>query len=98
MKTESGGALLPYRDSMCLARFVQCDFLRIKYMKETAQLVKVMGTPANIPARQWTHGFTSCPTEWLENYKMLRWLRWAGLERDEQTIVQDFCMPGGARQ
>ncbi|PHJ20501.1 transmembrane protein [Cystoisospora suis] len=67
---------------------------RIKYMKETVQLVKIMGTPADIPARKWTHGFTNCPAEWLENYKMLRWLRWAGLEREGQTIVQDFTMPG----
>lgn len=75
-------------------RFVQFVSFRIKYMKETVQLVKIMGTPADIPARKWTHGSTNCPPEWLENYKMLRWLRWAGLEREGQTIVQDFTMPG----
>nr|CEL66991.1 TPA: hypothetical protein BN1204_027950 [Neospora caninum Liverpool] len=66
---------------------------RIKYLKESSQLVKLMGTPADIPARQWTHGFTSCPPEWLEAYKMMPWLRWTGLTEKEETILQDFTMP-----
>ncbi|CBZ53006.1 conserved hypothetical protein [Neospora caninum Liverpool] len=65
----------------------------IKYLKESSQLVKLMGTPADIPARQWTHGFTSCPPEWLEAYKMMPWLRWTGLTEKEETILQDFTMP-----
>ncbi|PFH33246.1 hypothetical protein BESB_084450 [Besnoitia besnoiti] len=66
---------------------------KIKYLKESMQLVKLMGTPADIPARQWTHGFTSCPPEWLEAYKMMPWLRWADLNDKEEVIVQDFAMP-----
>ncbi|EPT29353.1 hypothetical protein TGME49_258560 [Toxoplasma gondii ME49] len=66
---------------------------RIKYLKESSQLVKLMGTPADIPARQWTHGFTTCPPEWLEAYKMMSWLRWTDLQEKEETILQDFTMP-----